>query len=80
MTKTKTEPTKQILAIGQDGNRYQIIEYTTFIADSEFGAPIVWEPSNKRYKLYNGVMVNKRSDTEFEAMFPGGIIKLSVLT
>lgn len=79
MTKTKSEPTKQILAIGQDGNRYQIIEYTISIADSEFGAPIVWEPTRKMYKLNNGVMLNKRNDTEFEAMFPDGIIKLSVL-
>jgi len=79
MNQTKIKITKRMAAIDKDGKRYTIIEYTTFHDASEFGIPVRWEPVKKKYKLADGTPINRPSDTEFEAMLPGGIIKLSIL-
>ncbi len=79
MNRTKRTCTNRFLAIDPDGNRHEIIEYTIFVDASEFGTPSVWREDKKEYKLRNGTSVLKHSDTEFEAMISGNIVKLRIL-
>jgi len=79
MTQTKCEPTKQILAIDQDGKHYKIIEHTTFLDNSEFGTSNKWKSGERNYKLKDGTSVIRRSDIDFEIISPAGTIKLRIL-
>jgi hypothetical protein len=79
MTRKQVRQTGQLFAEDENGKRYKIIEYTTFLNDGSFQKPNEWVPGLKAYKLENGTRVNKLSDTEFETWPSGSIIKLRML-
>lgn len=78
MTKKKTEPTKEIVAVDELGQKYQIIEFTEYHDVSTFTTPGIWEEGLKEFRLSDGSPVNKLSDTDFEIVASG--VQLRVTT
>jgi hypothetical protein len=77
MSKIKTRRTGQISAKDEQGQEYQVIEYTEFHDASTFGNPDNWVEGLKEYRLNDGSHVNKTSETEFEIVKSGVKLRVS---
>lgn len=63
--------TNQFKTTGDDGNKYDILEYTEFHQVSTFNSEPEEEEGLKEYMTRNGSPVNRLSETEFVIVIDG---------
>lgn len=75
-TKTRTQETARFHAVAEDGTLFTIIEETQQTGFTPLATGVTkWANGAKSYQAAGAGHVNKRSDTEFEIVSSGKIVK-----
>lgn len=68
--------TNELKAIDSDGERYLIIERTEFYDTGTFGEPGTEEQGLKYYELVTGEKCNRMSESEYQIVSTGKLIRV----